>query len=244
MIHIVSSHPGERRALVALCASRDWVSVDCDSFHAFQRTLRHTPPRVVVTRQRLDDGYSDDVIAMLADAGLLPGTKVVVLLAASGTSAQEARQVTLGADLVQRDPVRTDVLLEYIARYRSHPVPVERKRASPAADSFPFLGAIVQSVERTIHHRGRTATLTPRQVELVELLAAAAGQVVTYQTLYSEILGRKFRGDTSNMRVLLGKLDAALRPVGLRLRRHVEVIPKTGYRYRPAAVTAARQHAA
>jgi DNA-binding response OmpR family regulator len=244
MIHIVSSHPGERRAFVALCASRDWVSLECDSFHAFRRALRQTPPKVVVTRQRLADGYSDDVIATLADAALLPTTKVVVLLAASGTSAQEARQVTLGADLVHRDPVRTDVLLEYIARYRATPAPVERERAGPAAESFPFLGATVQSMERTIRYRGRSATLTPRQVELIELLVGAPSQVLTYQTLYSEILGRKFRGDTSNMRVLLGKLDATLRPVGLHLRRHVEVIPKTGYRYRPAIATAGRRRAA
>jgi DNA-binding winged helix-turn-helix (wHTH) protein len=74
-------------------------------------------------------------------------------------------------------------------------------------------------------------SLTPREVLLVEVLAGSKGQIVTYETLYSEVLGRRFRGDTSNMRVLLGKLGSSIRPLGLTLQHHVDVIPKTGYRY-------------
>jgi DNA-binding winged helix-turn-helix (wHTH) protein len=69
-------------------------------------------------------------------------------------------------------------------------------------------------------------------VTLVELLAHSGGELLTYECLYSDILGRSFRGDTSNMRVLLGKLTASLQPIGIGVRRWVEVIPKTGYRYK------------
>jgi DNA-binding response OmpR family regulator len=240
VIVIVSSHSSERAAFAALCTSRGWVSLDCESVRAFHRTLRQASPRVVLTRQRLEDGYSDDVIATLGDVGLLPATKVIVLLDATVSSAHEARQVSLGADVVQRDPLRTDVLLEYIAKFRVPSASGGSPQANSQRESFPFLGGVIQSMERTIHYRGRSAPLSPRQVELAEVLASAGGQVVTYPMLYSDILGRKFRGDTSNMRVLLGKLDAAVRRVGLHLRRHVEVIPKTGYRYRPTLPKQAR----
>jgi hypothetical protein len=53
--------------------------------------------------------------------------------------------------------------------------------------------------------------------------------------LYSEILGRRFAGETSNMRVLLGKLGKTTAKVGLDVRQWVEVIPKLGYRYRSGA---------
>lgn len=233
MIAIVSSHPGERAAFVALCASRAWVAAECDSVRALPRTLRQSPPRVVLTRHRLGDGYSDDVIALLSEARLTPATKVIVLIEAAASSAQEARQITLGADLVQRDPIRTDVLLEYIGKFRHGATTTDGRSGAP--ESFSFLGGVIQSMERTFHYRGRTAALTPRQIELAEILASAPSRVVTYPTLYNDILGRKFRGDTSNMRVLLGKLASTLRPIGLNVRRHVEVIPKTGYRYRPGA---------
>jgi DNA-binding response OmpR family regulator len=233
VIVIVSSHSSERTAFAALCASRGWVSLECESLRALRRTLREAPPRVVLTRQRLDDGYSDDIIATLGGAGLLPATKVIVLLDATVSSAQEARQISLGADVVHRDPVRTDVLLEYIAKFRVCSASGGAPHRNGRRESFSFLGGVIQTMERTVHYRGRTAPLSPREVELAEILASAGGQVVTYPMLYSDILGRKFRGDTSNMRVLLGKLNAAVRRVGLQLRRHVQVIPKTGYRYRP-----------
>ena len=78
----------------------------------------------------------------------------------------------------------------------------------------------------------RTARLTPREVELVECLVATEGEIATYETLFSEILNRPFQGDTSNMRVLLGKLTDSAAGIGLAVRDWVDVIPKLGYRYR------------
>jgi DNA-binding winged helix-turn-helix (wHTH) protein len=79
-----------------------------------------------------------------------------------------------------------------------------------------------------------TVALTPREALLMELLVQTQGEVISYDTLYSDLLGRRFRGDTSNMRVLLAKLSCSARKVGLSLRNCIDVIPKTGYRYRGA----------
>jgi DNA-binding response OmpR family regulator len=67
---------------------------------------------------------------------------------------------------------------------------------------------------------------------LVELLVGSENRIVTYDSLYHEVLGRHFDGDTSNMRVLLGKLGASARRIGISVRRNIDVIAKTGYRYR------------
>jgi len=233
VIAIVSNAPRERAAFAALCASRGWASTECDSLRALRKLLRRTRPRIVLTRHRLGDGYSDDVLVRLANAGGPGATRVIVLIGAGTPSSLEARQVALGADLVQHDPVRTEVLLEYLAKYR---VAAQRQRvATPRAGPRPFrfAGATVHPVDRQLRRKQATIRLTPREVDLVESLAQSAGEVVTYETLYSEILGRRFRGDTSNMRVLLGKLAASFRSVGLVLRASIEVIPKSGYRYRP-----------
>lgn len=235
MIAIVSSSAPERAALVSLCESRHWASVACDSVRAAERSLRSIRPHVVLTRHRLADGYSDDVMAELNRAGLLTAVKIIVLIESGAYAAQAARQVALGADSVHRDPVRADVLVEYLARYRLAGQSAARSAMPIAASQpFQFAGASIQSLDRTLTHGRRGATLTPREVQLAEFLAASRGAVVTYPQLYSEILGTNFRGDTSNMRVLLGKLTTSFRSVGLRLRDFVEVIPKTGYRYQPA----------
>lgn len=233
MIAIASSVPRERAAFAALCASRGWVAAECDSVRAVVKLLRQARPKVVLTRHKLGDGYSDDVIAWLASAGRLAATKVIVLIGAGAPSSLEARQVALGADLVQRDPVRTEVLVEYLAKYRGSSRRTAGTKPRAVSESYRFAGAIVHPAERKLQYENGMVRLAPRETDLVELLVQSGGNVVTYDTLYGEILGRRFHGDTSNMRVLLRKLDASYRSVGLVLRTWIEVIPKTGYRYRP-----------
>jgi DNA-binding response OmpR family regulator len=231
MIVIVSSSPAERRALAALCESRGWASVECESVRSARRSFQQVRPRVVLMRHKLPDGYSDDIMAELNARHFPPSVKVIVLLGPGISSAQEARQIALGVDSVQRDPVRSEVLVEYVAKYRRGAPMRAAKAGSTLSKPFPFAGARLRPVERRLLRGQRFTRLTPREVQLAESLFESRGEVVTYATLYSEIIGGKFRGETSNMRVLLGKLDASFRSLGLNLRRFVEVIPKTGYRY-------------
>ena len=231
VIAIVAHTPRERAAFTALCESHGWASAECDSLRALRHLLRTARPGIVLTRHRLGDGYSDDVMFSLSTAGLRAAAKVIVLIGAGTPSSVEARQVALGADLVQRDPVRTDVLVEYLAKYRGSVKRLRTKAPPTGGASFRFAGAIVQPAGRKIHHGAAAARLTPREIGLVEFLFRSPGSVVTYDTLYTEVLGRRFRGDTANMRVLLRLLDASYRSVGLVLRTFVEVIPKSGYRY-------------
>lgn len=234
MIAILASNFRERAAFAALCESRRWAWIEFDSVRAFKKFLRTDRPRVVLTRDRLTDGYSDDVLLALAAANQLPATKVLVLLAPAAPSSQHARQVALGADSVHRDPVSADVLVEYLAKYLSLTKSTREKPSPPAADrTIRFAGATIHPFKRRLEHAGKIAHLTPREVQLVERLSESRDEVIAYPTLYSEVLGSRFRGDTSTMRVLLGKLDASFRSVGLTLRSFLEVIPKTGYRCLP-----------
>lgn len=232
MIAIVSPSLPERVAFSALGESQGWITAECDSIRAFRRLLRHVRPRVVLTRRRLGDGYADDVITALAAAEVTTA-KILVLMGAGTPSSVEARLVALGADCVQRDPVRTDVLLEYLAKYYKVAKRARRETPSVVLKPLAFAGASVEPVDRQIKLGSKVRHLTPHEVDLVELLVQSEGGILTYETLYHEILGRKFRGETSNMRVLLGKLAASAEGVGIKLRRWVEVIPKLGYRYRP-----------
>jgi len=235
VIAIVSSNSRERAAFAALCDGRDWPWAECDTVAALKKELRQNTPTVVLARHKLADGYSDDAIKLLATAGLLPAVYMIVLIEAGASHVLEARQVALGADYVHRDPVRSDVLLEYLARFRqlatASPAPVPRT----GRREFSFAGARLDPTERTLRRGAKHAWLTPREVELAECLFDAQGQVVTYASLYHGVLGRRFRGDTSNMRVLLARLTGSFASLGLALRRHVDVIPKSGYRYRASA---------
>ncbi len=235
MIAIVTPAPLERAAFAALCASRGWVTTECDSLRALKQLLSRVRPRIVLTRRRLGDGFSDDVMAAIAAAGQSATVKVIVLVSASTPAAVEARQVALGADCVQRDPVRMDVLVEYLAKFYRRASRVGRGETRAAGPkSFLIAGALVDPLARQLQFGKKAVHLTPHEVALAELLAQSQGGLVAYEMLYSELLGRRFRGDTSNLRVLLGKLAKSAKAVGIALRESVEVIPKLGYRYHAA----------
>lgn len=238
MIAIVSALSRERAALAVLCECRGWATVECDSVRAWRRLLGRRPPKIVLTRHKLGDGYSDDVIAAMDPAGLGPATKIIVLTSADTPAGAEARQVAIGADCVLRDPVRTDVLAAYLTKYYATPPGRTRHPRRVQSKRLRFGGAVFDPTGRTLARGSGSTALTPREVALLEVLLECRGAVASYERLYTDVLGRRFAGDTTNMRVLLGKLAASARNVGIDLRRYVQVIPKTGYRY---VMTAARR---
>lgn len=212
--------------MVSLCELREWNTVESSSVLGITKMLRRVIPRIILLRYQLQDGFSDDVINAVSNLRRADPPKIIVLLPAGASSSIEARQLTLGADCVLRDPIRSEVLLAYLEKFiRATPM----VHPSPPPQVLPFSAATLHPLTRTLQHRERRVVLTPREAKLVELLAGSEGEVVSYETLYNEILGCRFRGDTSNMRVLLAKLAASARKVGIDLRTFVNVIPKSGY---------------
>jgi DNA-binding response OmpR family regulator len=231
VIIIASSSPREARALALLIENRLRPTRTCASLGQLKTQLRKIPPAVVVTRTNLADGYSDDLLALLSKAELLPGTRVIVLARADCTPRQEARQLSLGADCVLKDPLRPEVLLEYIAKFlRTPQVPARRL---PPAEQILLAGATILPDQQQMHYAGRAVHLTPREIELARLLAESPGRTITYHFLYSELFNRTFSGDTVNLRVLLGKLVSSYRKLGIDLRALIRVTPKSGYCYLP-----------
>lgn len=231
MIALVIPASAERAALLSLFESRGWATLECHSVRGCIRSLRRHLPRVVVTRHRLSDAFSDDILVWLRASGLTSPPRAIVLVDADTPTELEVRQLTLGADCVLRYPIRADVLAAYVAKF--YTTNAERRVAANGNEdsNVAFCGAVLNPLERTLQMAGTRAPLTPREVILIELLVDSRGSVVSYERLYSEVLGRKFCGDTSNMRVLLGKLGNSCRKVGLQLRQYVKVVPKGGYQY-------------
>ncbi len=232
MIAIISSSTSELTALTGLCASHGWVALACESLQAATRLMRRSRPQIMVVRHTVADGFSDHLLMDLSASQRLPATRVIVLVGARVSTSTEARQINLGADCVLRDPFRLELLLAYLAKYQRDPRPATAPVRPVPVDLIHFAGGTLRLAERKLQRGPRSTLLTPREVELVDHLVAAAGEVVSYETLYGEILRRPFTGDTSNMRVLLRKLANSAAAIGLPVRRWVEVIPKLGYRYR------------
>ena len=231
MLFIASSSSREAAALLSLAESRRWSASICGSIQQFKKLLRKTHPSIVVARDRLSDGYSDDILSLLGQAALLPDTRVIVLAAADCTQKQEARHLSLGADCVLRDPVRPEVLQEYLAKFLRKKPGSRLQSRNP--ERFTLGGAVVEVERAQLSHGGRTVHVTPREIELARILAESPGQVVSYDFLYSDLFERAFAGDSANLRVLLGKLTASFRKLDINLREMIHVTQKSGYCYQP-----------
>jgi DNA-binding response OmpR family regulator len=216
VIYLVNSYARESAILSDLCASQSWPFQVCRTLAVFENRAERHSPDIVVVRSRLLDGH---------DAS--GSVRVIVLDYAGSPPSSEARYIKLGADCVLRDPIRPEVLLAYLKKYRLH------KPAAPRLlpQSFAFGPVQVFPFEHRLAHGGRSIHVAPREVELLRLLARTPDRVVSYSQLFSDIFSRRFDGDTSNARVLLNLATTSFRRLGLNLRQHVTVFPKSGYMY-------------
>lgn len=230
MILIVSGDGRERSVLAALCENQGWSCTVAGGLREARLALQRIRPTAVVARHELPDGYSDDVVAAMRAQGI--PQRVIVLMRAATSSTEAARQLELGAIQVQRDPVRADILSRLIAQLREQSGGERLLQEEPTA-MLEFAGATFHVLERRLTRGRREVLLTPREATLLQLLHDSQGTVVSYDRLFSEVLDRPFRGDTSNMRVLFGLLGDSFAGVGLNLREWVDVIPKSGYRVEP-----------
>jgi DNA-binding response OmpR family regulator len=229
MILFVSSSNREASALVTACDHRSWTSYACTSARDFRPLAEKIQPRVVVVRHRLIDGYSDDILIDLKKMAVGFGARTIVLMTADRTTQAEARQVSLGADCVLHDPVRMEILFEYLDKYRAA---AERPiQHSSSHVSFFIAGVEVHPHEHRVARGDRSRHIAPQEVALLRLLANANNEVVPYPVLYGELFGRRFEGDTANCRVLLCKVLTSFKDLGVELKPYIQVIPKSGYLY-------------
>jgi len=94
--------------------------------------------------------------------------------------------------------------------------------------------AIVSPSTRTIAGPGGTADVEPRVMQVLVLLANAAGQVVTRETLFQRCWGGVYVGDDSLNRAIgeVRKLASGIADNSF----EIETIPRTGYRLSGAKV--------
>lgn len=219
----------------ALCDQKSWPCHACTTISEFTKTIEKLTPRTVITRHRLEDGYSDDVLNLLTTNEQFASTCKIVLLPANVTTQQEVRLVGLGADCLMRDPLRLEVLLAYVGRNRS------RANASLAGaivpeSTFEIAGIRVHANQHIIEKEGRTIAVAPQVVALLRLLSRSAGKVLSYQVIYYELFNRRFTGETANARVLLAKAATSLSLLDANFRAHINVVAKSGYLYSPTAM--------
>ena len=161
-------------------------------------------------------------------SGALPGMGVVVCTGQS-TVSQRVRGLRAGADDWVTKPCHPE---EVLARVEA--VVLRRKRAADRSDTGPLVAGEleIRADQFQAFVRGRSAELTRREYELLELLAQAQGKVLQREEIYQAVWGYAMaHGDRS--------VDVFVRKVRLKLESaspdwsYIHTHFGVGYRFQP-----------
>lgn len=125
----------------------------------------------------------------------------IIVLSARDLESEKIAALDLGADDFVNKPVGVGELL---ARIRA--VLRGRERRFSAQPRFKFGALEINFPARRVMVEGEEVRLTPREYQLLRILARHAGQVVTHKQIVTAVWGTDSNADAQFARVLVAQL--------------------------------------
>jgi two-component system KDP operon response regulator KdpE len=217
---LVDDEPQIIRALTPALQAAGYAVVSAGRGEDALRELAHEPCDVIILDLGLPDMDGKTVIARLREWSDAP----VLVLSARDLESEKIAALDAGADDFVNKPVGVGELL---ARVRASLRGRERRFSSQAQFQSGDLG--IDFALRRVTIEEQEVHLTPREYELLRVLARHAGRVVTHRQLIAAIWGADAQVDAQFVRVLVGQLRQKIEaePSSPRL---VTTEPGLGYR--------------
>jgi two-component system KDP operon response regulator KdpE len=201
---------------------------------ALQR-FRAAVPALVLLDLGLNDMDGAAVLAAIRQTSAVP----VVILSARDNEAEKVALLNAGADDYIGKPFGVSELVARLHNALRHAAAV-----AGATGIFEAGDLTVDTIAHRVTLKGEPIRLTPREYDLLYLLARHAGRLLTHQRILKEVWGGAHGEHAQNLRVFVGRLrqkieaDAAdpqllLTEAGVGYRLAAPLPPSTG------AVTAA-----
>jgi two-component system response regulator RegX3 len=161
----------------------------------------------------------------------------IIMVTAKGSEIDTVVGLEVGADDYVSKPYR---LRELVARMRAVLRRSPRDDEEMTSGDAIEVGDVVLDPERhEVFVRGDSVTLPLKEFELLEILLANAGRVLTRETLIDRVWGPNYYGDTKTLDVHIKRLRSKVEENPSSPRR-ITTIRGLGYKYEGAAAAAAR----
>ena len=220
-ILVVDDEPAILRFLQASLESQGYVvATAANARAALDMVKRHTADLVV-----LDLGLPDvdglDVIRHIREGG---ETLPIIILSSRENEDAKVKALDLGADDYVTKPFGIDELLARIRTAQRHRLQQEGEKPLFHAGD---LG--VDLVRRVVTVRNEEVKLSPREYEVLRLLVAHAGKVLTHDFILREIWGSN--ADVQYLRIYIRALRQKIEADPARP-SHILTVTGVGYRLR------------
>jgi two-component system, OmpR family, KDP operon response regulator KdpE len=215
---VVDDEPQILRALRTSLRGAGYEVETAETAEAALATAAMRPPDAFILDLVLPDGSGIDVCRELRKWSSAP----VILLSAVGEEREKIAALDAGADDYVTKPVGIDELL---ARLRA-----VLRRAAPSGDPVIEVGELMIDIDRhAVSMAGEPVHLTPHQFELLRVLAANEGKLMTQRALLREVWGPGYGTEANLLHVNVSQLRRKLEPDRANP-RYLLTEPGAGYR--------------
>lgn len=208
-----------QRSLIVTLKAAGYAARGAGTLKEAARLRAHLRPALILLDLGLPDGDGLGFIAEVRRDGSTP----LVVLTARDHEALKVAALDAGADDYVTKPFGVDELLARLRAALRHAV---QSLGSPALVRTGDLEIDLEA--RIVRRAGAEVDLTPKEFELLSVLALQLGKVVRHQDLLKAVWGSE-RADVQYLRVYVGQLRAKLEAAGHRGRLIVSD-PGVGYR--------------
>lgn len=198
---IVDDEPQILRALTPALTAAGFVVSAAENGEGALAQLAGEPSEVVILDLGLPDMDGKEVIQRIREWSDAP----IIVLSARDLESEKIAALDLGADDFVNKPVGVGELL---ARIRA--VLRGRERRFSAQPRFQCGELEINFPARRVMVQGEEVRLTPREYQLLRILAGHSGQVVTHKQIILAVWGAETNADAQFVRVLMAQLRQKL----------------------------------
>jgi len=197
---VVEDNASLRRSLEVTLKAAGYVAIGVGTLAEARRMRGHYKLHAILLDLGLPDGDGLDFVNLVRADALTP----IIVLTARDAEALKVRALDAGADDYVTKPFGLDELLARLRAALRHAV--QAAGNAPVVRTGPLE---IDLAARVVRRDGREIELSPKEFELLALLASRLGSVVRHQDLLKAVWGSE-RADIQYLRVYVGQLRAKL----------------------------------
>ena len=194
---VVDDEPAIRRFLKTTLEAQGYAIVLADSAAEAMRMMRHYRPDLVLLDLGLPDRDGMELIDEIQGLGEAP----ILVLTSRDDEASKVLALDRGADDYVTKPFGIPELLARMRAALRHRVQAQGGR--PQVEAGP-IG--IDLVYRRVTRDGREVRLSPKEWDILDVLATHAGKVVTHRLLLEKVWGRATETEVQYLRVYVRQL--------------------------------------